>query len=283
MEIFVAAEQAFQIVPQISLEIARDRVEHKKTSLVAGAVGALFGQAKADDIRLLATENRLEPFWLAVAASRTTYDRNVNYSVAVGATDVSEVTLLGQRLSPTPQPRGGNAVLHIAAVEHCVQSLRTQQIYDGIGGHKADLARYVAAGKREIADLTNFADPGVLVVPPQVRASAVVRLVTAEVFRPVQNAQHVHEERVDIETVALHFRPVYALEYEWASKNKRLVVEFDAVTGDMKSGGKRWSDQIKGIVTSDLLFDVTADAMSMVLPGGGIAVRLVKAVVDRER
>jgi hypothetical protein len=122
-----------------------------------------------------------------------------------------------------------------------------------------------------------------LVIPPQVRATAVVRQVMAEVVKPVQQAQIIHEERVDVETIDLNFRPVYAFEYEWAAKNKKAVVEFDALTGEMNTGGKRWSDQIKGMVTRDLLFDVTADAVGMIVPGGGIAVKLVKAVVDRGR
>ena len=37
----------------------------------------------------------------------------------------------------------------------------------------------------------------------------------------------------------------------------------------------------KGILTRDLFFDVTADAVGMLVPGGSIAVKLVKAVVDR--
>jgi hypothetical protein len=91
----------------------------------------------------------------------------------------------------------------------------------------------------------------------------------------------IHEERVDVEAIELNFRPVYAFEYEWATKGKRVVLEFDALTGEMHSGGKKLSDQIKSIITRDLLFDVTADAAGMLVPGGSIAVKLVKAVVDR--
>ena len=36
MEISLAEEHAYYFVPQISLEVARDRIEKKKTSLVAG-------------------------------------------------------------------------------------------------------------------------------------------------------------------------------------------------------------------------------------------------------
>jgi hypothetical protein len=62
-----------------------------------------------------------------------------------------------------------------------------------------------------------------------------------------------------------------------------VVVEFDALLGEMHSGGKKWSDQIKGIISRDLFFDVTADAVGMLVPGGSIAVKLVKAVVDRKK
>jgi hypothetical protein len=74
---------------------------------------------------------------------------------------------------------------------------------------------------------------------------------------------------------------VYAFEYEWVSKNKRTVIEFDAVTSEIRGNGRRLQDQIKGIITRDLLFDISADAAGMLLPGGSIAVKLVKAMVDR--
>jgi hypothetical protein len=119
------------------------------------------------------------------------------------------------------------------------------------------------------------------VVVPQARATAVVRQVMTEVVQPVQ-AQVIHEERMDVEAIDLYFRPVYAFEYDWAAKGKRVVVEYDALTGDTRTGGRKLQDQIKGMVTRDLLFDVTADAVGMLVPGGSIAVKLVKAVVDRK-
>ncbi len=51
----------------------------------------------------------------------------------------------------------------------------------------------------------------------------------------------------------------------------------------IKSGGKKQSDQIKGMLTRDLIFDVTADAAGLIVPGGRMAVKLVKAAVDRKK
>jgi len=278
MEISLAEEHAYYFVPQISLEAARERIEKKKTTLVAGMFGTLISRPNPSDIQEISVENRLEPFWVVTVASRTAYDRQQIYTIPIKGEEVREVTVLGQKLTVNSK---GNSSFTLNGMEHCVEEHRATRFFDGLSGQKADLSRYQSFTKTEITDLGNFAPNGMLVVPPQMRATAIVRQVLGEVIQPVTKAQIIHEERVDVELIELNFRPVYALEYEWASKGKRVVVEFDAMLGDIRSGGKKWSDQIKGILTRDLFFDVTADAVGMIVPGGSIAVKLVKAVVDR--
>lgn len=278
MEIILAEEHAYYYVPQISLEAARDRIEKKKTSLVAGMFGTLISRPNPAEIQVISVENRLEPYWEVTAASRTAYDRQQVYTIPIKGNEVREVTILGQKLTVNAK---GNPSFTLNGIEHCVEERRATRFYDGLSGQKADLSRYQSFTKTEITDLEHFALDGMFVVPPQMRATAIVRQVLGEVIQPVSKAQIIHEERVNIESIELNFHPVYALEYEWASKGKRVVIEFDAMLGDIRSGGKKWSDQIKGILTRDLFFDVTADAVGMIVPGGGIAVKLVKAVVDR--
>jgi hypothetical protein len=280
MEISLAEEHAYYFVPQISLDIARDRVEKKKTTLVAGMFGNLISRPNPNEIQVVSVENRLEPYWVVTATSRTAYDRQQVYTIPIKGEEVREVTLLGQKLTVSSK---GNSSLTLNGIEHCVEEHSLTRFYDGLSGQKADLSRFQAFTKSEITDLGQFTPEGTLVVPPQMRTTAIVRQVLGEAIQPVKNAQIIHEERVDVEAIELNFRPVYALEYEWASKGKRVVVEFDALLGDMHSGGKKWSDQIKGILTRDLFFDVTADAVGMLVPGGSIAVKLVKAVVDRKK
>ena len=282
MDIYLATEHAYHFVPQFNIDVARDRVEQKKVSLASGMLGSLFSRAKPEEFQLVTVENRVEPFWLVEASSRTTYDRARTYNIAVGGSEVRSVTILGTDFPAVAQPKG-DPTFTITGVEHCTQELKTRQTFDGITGTKADLLKYAGSVKTEIADINAFAPQGVLVVPPQVKANAVVRQVTAEVVQPVQNVQAIHEERVDIETIDLNFRPIYAFEYEWTTKNKRVVIEFDPLTGEMRTGGKRWSDQIKSLVSRDLIFDITADAFGTIVPGGSIAVKLVKAVVDRKK
>ena len=282
MDIYLATEHAYHLIPQFSLDVARNRVEQKKMSLIAGMLGSLFSRSKPEELQLATVENRVQPFWLLDASSRTSYDRARTYAVPASGPEVKSVTVGGQDLPTVPQPKIGPAFI-LTGIEHCLQELQTRQTFDGITGNKVDLLKYVSAAKTEITDLSAFAPEGVLVIPPQVKANAVVRQVTAEVVQPVQNVQTIHEERVDIQTIDLNFRPIYAFEYEWTTKNKKVVIEFDPLTGEMRTGGKKLSDQIKGLLTRDLIFDVTADAFGTIVPGGSIAVKLVKAVVDRKK
>ena len=282
MEIYLATEHAYHFIPQFNVEVARDRVEQKKVSLIAGTLGSLFSRAKPEELQLVTVENRVEPFWLLEASSRTVYDRARTYMVPVSGSEVKSVSVISTNFPTVPQPKGG-AAFTLTGIEHCIQELESRQTFDGITGNKVDFLKYSGAAKTEIDDINSFAPEGILVVPPQVKANAVVRQVTADVVQPVQNVQTIHEERVDIKTIDLNFRPIYAFEYEWSSKNKRAIIEFDPLTGEMHTGGKRWSDQIKSMVTRDLIFDITADAFGTFVPGGSIAVKLVKAVVDRKK
>ena len=278
MDIYLAAERAFHLIPQMSLEVARDRLEQKKTSLVSGTLGALITRPKPDDIQIVSFESRLEAFWLINVFVRTVYERSHTYTIPVSGAEIHHVTALGQDLPVSINPKGVSG-FSLNGVEHCVEERRQSYTFDGTGT-KMDLSKYQSFAKSEITDLGQFAPSGVLVVPPQAHATTVVRVVLAEVIKPVK-AEVIHEERVDVEALDINFRPVYAFEYEWVTKGKRMILELDGLTGDVHTGGKKLSDQIKGIVTRDLIFDITADAAGMIVPGGGIAVKLVKAVVDR--
>jgi hypothetical protein len=280
MEISLAEEQAFHYVPQFTVEVARDRVEQRKVQLMAGTMGSLFGHLKPEDILFLGVENRLEPFWLVTVSSRTVYDRTRSYNVPVSGTEVMSVSVLGQEFPV--ETKNKLASFDLNAIERCQESTHATRAFQGMHGDPADPAKYAPFTKTLISDLNTFAPEGVLVVPPQLHATAVARQVIGEVIRPVQNAHNIHEERVDVEALDLNFRPVYAFEYEWSNKGKRAVIEFNALTGEINGGGKKLQDQFKGILTRDLLFDVTADAVGMLVPGGSIAVKLVKAVVDQK-
>jgi len=280
MDISLTDERAFQIAPQVTLEVARVRVEDKRTNLVAGTVGALLSRPKPDEIRMVSVENRLEPFWVVTIRTHTVFDRNRSFTFSTAGPEVKSVTLLEHDVPTQPQLKGASTVT-LQGVEHCLEETEITRNFDGVSGAKGDYNRYLSVPSLEILSLESFAPEEVLVVPPQARATAVVRQVMGEIVQAVQ-AQTILEERVDVKTIDLYFRPVYAFEYEWATKNKKVVVDYDAVTGDARAGGKWLGEQIRGMVTRDLVFDVTADAVGLIVPGGSIAVKLVKALADRK-
>jgi hypothetical protein len=279
MDIYLDNEHAYSFIPQFTLEVAHDRLEQKKANLVAGTVGALLSRPKPEEIQMVSAESRLESFWLVSAFARTVFDRTRTYTIPVSGIEIQQVTVLGQEVPVTSNAKG-SASFNLNAVEHCLIENRLSYTFDSATSEKNDMSKYLSFAKSEITDLDHFAPPNTLVVPPQARASAVVRPLLAELIMPVQ-AQVIHEERVNVEAIELNFRPIYALEYSWAAKGKRVIIEFDALTGETRSGGKKLSDQIKSVITRDLLFDVTADAAGILVPGGSIAVKFVKAMVDR--
>jgi hypothetical protein len=280
MDIFLANERAFHLIPQVSLDVARDRVEQKTINLVSGTLGSLLSRPKPEDIQLVSVESRLEAFWQISVFVRTSYERNRTYTIPLSGAEIQHVTALGQDLTVSVATKGG-ASFALEGVEHCLEENHHQFTFDG-GGAKLDLSKYQPFAKTEITELEKFAPEGMIVVPPPAKATTVVRTVLAEVIKPVM-ADVIHEERLEVEALEINFRPVYAFEYNWAAKNKVVVVEFDALTGDMQGGGKKAGSQMKGMLSRDLVFDVTADAVGMFVPGGSIAVKLVKAAIDRPK
>jgi hypothetical protein len=280
MEIYLAPDQIFYYVPKFTLEVARDRVEQKKTNLVAGTLGALISRPKPDEINMISVVNRYIPYWRISAVGRIKYDRNKSYSVLVGGAEVNSVTILGQDLAL--DTKSAQPAFQLNGIEHCLVENRSTKSFDGVSGGLTDINRYLPFARNLVEDIEHFAPEGAQVIPPQVKATAVVRQVLSEVIKPAQNAHVIHEERVDVETIELNFMPVYSIEYEWTGKGKRIVIDFDALTGDI-SNGKKLDIPGMGMLNRDLLFDISADAAGILVPGGSIAVKLVKAVVDRKK
>ena len=220
----------------------------------------LIQRPKYEDIDITAFQKRYEPFWTAAAVARYVYDRRHTYRIDV-APEVQRVTVHDVEHLVV---RDRGAGFEVDAVEHCVEEFRHELILDAEKGQEADLAKYLRY---------TLAQGDALVVPPQVRASFVVRKLVSLLLKTFQ-ADVIHEERIDVEHVSLLYRPVYAVEYFWKTKDKRQVLEFDALTGDVRSTGGEIKRQVVRILENDALFDIGADAVGTLVPGAGIAVKL---------
>lgn len=280
MDIYLSEESAYHHIPQVTVEVALDRLERKKVQLVSGTLGSLVSRAKSEDIQLVSMENRLEAYWQISVHLHTVYERKKTYTIPLSGPEIVNVTLLGQDLPVTTVSKKGTC-LSVDGVEHCKEDARHDFTFDGEGAEK-DMSKYNSFPKTEIVNFADFAPEGVLVIPPKALASTVVRSILSQVINPV-DAQVIHEERIDIEKLDINFRPVYAMEYLWAAKNKKVILEYDALTGKYNSHGEKLGGQVKEILSADLIFDISSVAAGALVPGGSTVVKLAKAVYNQTK
>jgi hypothetical protein len=274
MEIVLAEEKIYLLPEKIPTEQAKERAWGKKTE-VFGTVAKLIQRPKSEDVEITYNEKRYEPFWHVDCKARFVYDRNKEYSVAPIGPEVQSVTIDGQEYAVE------KGQLRIQGVEHCSEEHAREAFVDGITGEKVDLKKYLEFPRTEIASPEKFDWGEALVVPPKARASVIVREMLSGLLKPLE-ADKIMEERVEVSTISLYYRPIYAYEYLWKPKDKKSIVEFDGLTGEMRTGGKALRQTLEKMLTKDLLFDVGADALSVLVPGGGIAVKVARAVTKKK-
>lgn len=280
MEISLADERAFLLQSQLSMEVAQGRAwEHK-----ADAFGRMvkmtkfFTRPNDDEFKLIYKEHRYEPFWHIVCRARYVYERQRDYEIKV-APEVESVTANNINFK-TPNGR-----LIITAIEHCREEPRQELFIDGITGEtRPTLSSYLAFPANEVPqnNLDDISAEGPIFVPPQARASGIVRNVLSNMIKGVQ-ADRVFEEVVQVEKVDLYYRPVYAFQFRWQSKDKEAILEYDGVTAEMQGSGRTFQQYVGKMLEPEFLFDVGVETVSMLVPGGGLALKLAKQGIEVAR
>ncbi|HUG47121.1 MAG TPA: hypothetical protein VMP67_01790 [Candidatus Limnocylindria bacterium] len=281
MEIQLAPERVFLLEARLSAEDAERKAMDRRAQAIAGGLGGLLQRPRPEDIVLVARQHRLEPFWHVACSATYVYERRREYKVPASAPEVQAVTVEGTRYEMERAASSGPRSFRLTALEHCRDEFRKEVFSDGLSGSAMDDGSELIGGPRsEVADMAALAAEGTIVVPPEQRASFVVRKALADVMKPVQ-ADKILEESVALEATDLYYRPMWAFEFAWAAKGKQGVVEVDGLTGASRQG-KPLIGQLRGMITRDLLFDVGADTVGLLVPGGSIAVRLAQAAIDRK-
>jgi hypothetical protein len=280
MDIQLAEQRIFAVQETLSADQCRARAMDRRISAVASGLTSLLQRPKPEEIVLTNSQKRFEPFWHVACASRTVYDRARQYSVPSSSSEVSAVTLHEQTYPVADLGRGTRGFT-ISVVEHCREEWRQELFADGQHGNPVgDAAQLLQGTKAEISDLALLAVDGTLVVAPETRASFVVRQLLHQMLKPLQ-ADTVHEEILVLEATDLYYRPIWAFEFHWQPKDKRGVIEIDAVTGQVRTSGSLVSGiDLAKMLKPDALFDLGADTIGMVIPGGNLAVKLAKVVFD---
>ncbi|MEA2575566.1 MAG: hypothetical protein QOH93_2864 [Chloroflexia bacterium] len=269
MEINLGDEKIIELVSPYSPSEIHERMIGKKMDAF-GAVAKLMQRPKWDEIVISGSQVRYEPFWYGSAMAHYSYDRRHRYTVEV-APEVQSVTIHAEEHAVR---RERTSSFSLDAMEHCVEEIRRELMLDPVRGDDKDYSKYVAApNKREVPSLEALEEAGAVVVPPEVRSSFLVRRLIQSLVKTFQ-ADQVNEERIDIDYIYLYFRPVYAFEFHWTTRDKRAVWEFDAVTGETRTEGGQIKRQVASVLANDALFDVGSDAIGTIVPGAGVAVKL---------
>jgi len=273
MDIQLAEQKIFALNEKITVEQARLRAMDKRTNLFTSGMNALLQRIKPEEVELLAMQKRWEPFWNVICTRHLVYDRTRKFNVSVTGPEVQNVTL-----NEIDYP-AVNRAISFTAVEHCREEDRQQAFFDGMTGAAQELGGLIGDSRIEVTDLAGFtARDNTLVISSEIRASYVMRQALQTMLKPVQ-ADVIFEEAVNIEAIDLYYRPIYAFEFRWKTKDKTAVAEIDGLTGEMRNA-KSLRQQMNIPISRDQLFDIGADTVGMLVPGANIAVKLAKVAID---
>ncbi|WP_420630901.1 hypothetical protein [Candidatus Leptofilum sp.] len=281
MDITLADERAFLLKEQLSLEQAEGRAWEKKVDAFGRMVkvASFLQRPKDSDFELIYKEHRYEPFWHIVCRARYVYERRREYLITLSGNEVRSVSLDEKEFVV----RDGR--IHLTLTEHCREEPERIRFINGYTNQPDDtLNQYLNHPANEVPPehLEELGKKGAIVVPAQARASAIVRDVLLEVLKSIQ-ADTILEDAVEIANVDLYYHPVYAFQYRWKSKQKEAIVEYDAVTSELRTDGKTFQQYMGKLLDPEFLFDVGADTIDLLVPGGGLAVKLARKGLDVAR
>jgi hypothetical protein len=281
MEIAIAEERALVFQEKLTIDQAEGRAWGHKLAAFGSMVKmtSFIRKPKDSEFELIYKEHRFQPFWHIECSARYVYERNREYPISLSGKEIEAVTIQENKY------HASDCRIVLQAVEHCREEPQREVFVDGITGEEnpalIDYLEY-PANEMSIEDIDNLPDKGIIIVPPQSRATAIVRDVLLGVMKSLQ-ADRILEDHVEIQRVDLYYRPVYAFQYRWASKEKEAIVEMDALTGTLESDGTVYRQYMGQILDADFLFDVGIDTVDLLVPGGGIAIKLARKGIDLAR
>ena len=273
MDLQVVDQRIFVLEDRLSVEETKKKAEDLKVKAFGTITGLLMG-AKKEDIDLTYVERRYEPFWHILCTTHLEYNRQRDYTIGLDSV-VKTVVIDGRQYDISEKK------LALTGVENCVEDLRKEVYVDAWTGHGVNFEKYIDNPKREIHQTEELMAGDDIVVPAKVKASYLTRNILGEMLKPVP-ADDILVEEIRIDKLHLYFRPIYVFEYLWRPKDKVANLEFDSVLLDYKSGGKPLKQKMKEIISEPDLFDIGADAVGMLVPGGGLAMKLARRAMKKK-
>jgi hypothetical protein len=280
VEINIAQQRILILKSEIPAEEAQKHAWDKKTTAfdAFSKVTSFLSHPKDDDFELKYKEHRYQPFWHVVAKAHYVYDRSATYQVPVSSSEVHAVTFQKTEYPET------NGHIHIPVIEHCIQDEQNEVYIDGVTSlNESSLKQYLSRTSVLVKDkIETLVPKGAIIVPPVARVSALMREALAKMIKGIQ-ADTVLEESVEVPIIDLYYRPMYAFQYHWKSKNKDAIVEVDGITGAVSSGHRVFREFLGKVIDPDFLFDIGTDAAGILIPGGNIAVKVARHYIAAKK
>ena len=207
MDVELAEERMLILADRFSMDHAEGRAWTKRTDAFGtmAKIGSFLSRPKGEDFEVVYRERRLQPFFRIACTATTTYERAKEYRVPVEP-NVTAVEIDGKTHAVTA------AAFALAGLERCHDETHREAYFDGISGQQTpDAANYLKSAA-EVADadaLGQAAAAGAVVVPPQAKASMLVRDVLASSIERLE-ADKVIEETLSLQHIDLYYSPIYA-------------------------------------------------------------------------
>ncbi len=278
MDVKLADERVFILPDHFDLEAAEARATPKRAAAFGtlAKMAGLLGKPKDDEYEQVYKERRLQPYWSVACTAVCAYERTRRHALKLPP-EVRQATVAGELHEVADQQ------VSLSVLETCREELRKAAVYDALTGQAApDLpdAVFRAARPTTPEHLASLA-PGTVVVPPQAKASVVVREVLSGLMGRIE-ADKVLEETVAFDRLDICYRPIYAFRYR--RQGKEAVLEVDGVTGEVKLGGSTFEALLGKVLEPRFLLEVGAETVNLFIPGATLVKVLVAKGMDmRER
>ena len=85
MDIQLGSERIFALEDRLGADEVRQRAMDCRSHAFGSGIGSLLQRPKADDIELVGSQRRLEPFWHVACRATYVYERTRDYAVKASA------------------------------------------------------------------------------------------------------------------------------------------------------------------------------------------------------
>ena len=273
-QLIMGEKNLIAIDPIISVEEA-DKIAEENKHRGINFFTRLIYRPKPEEIILSRSEARYEPFWQMQCEAKVDYVREKSVHLDLDE-NVCELKIGDQYFKADK----GQAFVNID--ERCVMRKNHKIFIDAVTGENRDFSELLKNKYKQLKNLDELERSDFKLLPARVKASILVRDMIFDIMQPLK-AIEILGQSLKIDKLNLCFRPVYIYEYIWEAKETKVVFEIDGVTGKLNESRALKNINNQEFMSEANLFDIGADAIGLVVPGGEIAAKIARAFIGRKK